>query len=417
MRITTPPGDARIALAGVNLADPRLYTDGDAHLVWQTLRAEQPVFWQEQPDGPGFWAVTRHTDVRRVLADHETFTSEAGTAIAMLDSPDRAAGLMMQATDPPRHRQFRRQIGTQFATQAIAAYEEPIRSFVRTAVRPALDGEIWDAAKSLVRLPMAVGAMMMGLPQADIGRLTELAYASLAPLDPRYGDGSGVPAATLAHFDIIEYFKQQIKERRRCLSRDVISHLVTVRVDGRLLTDEELLLNCLSLLLGAVVTTSHAISATLMAIAEQNGGDGHWAATTPVSTTVEEALRWSSPATHFMRRARHDIEMRGTRIRAGDAVTAWIGSANRDETVFAFPYKVDLQRSPNHHVTFGYGPHHCLGSHLAKLMLEISFAELIASIESFELAGLPAHLVSNQFAGILSLPLRIKSRAPGAGAA
>jgi cytochrome P450 len=417
MRITTPPADARIELAQVNLADPGLYTDGDAHLVWLTLRTERPVFWQAQPDGPGFWALTRRADVRRVLADHETFTSEAGTAIAMLDSADRAAGLMMQATDPPRHRQFRRQIGTPYATHAFAAYEEPIRSFVRMAIRPGLDGEIWDAAKSLVRLPMSVSAMMMGLPQADVGRLTELAYASLAPLDPRYRDRAGADAAIFAHFEIIGYFKQQIKERRQCPSSDVISHLLTVRIEGRLLTDEELLLNCLSLLLGAVVTTSHAINATLIAMAEQNGGEGRWAATTPVSSTAEEALRWSSPATHFMRRARRDIEMRGVRISAGDAVTAWIASANRDETVFTLPYKLDLQRFPNPHVTFGYGPHHCLGSHLARFILRISFAELIAGIESFELTGSPTHLVSNQFAGILSLPMRIKSREPGLGAA
>jgi cytochrome P450 len=119
VRITAPTSDARIALDQINLADTDLYTKRDAHLVWQTLRAERPVFWQQRAGGQGFWAVTRRSDVRRVLAEHETFSSQSGTAIAMLDSPDPAAGLMMQATDPPRHRQFREHLGKPFTPRAV----------------------------------------------------------------------------------------------------------------------------------------------------------------------------------------------------------------------------------------------------------------------------------------------------------
>lgn len=102
--------------------------------------------------------------------------------------------------------------------------------------------------------------------------------------------------------------------------------------------------------------------------------------------------------------------MHGEKIRAGDAVTAWIGSANRDEAVFERPYTLDFERSPNRHVTFGYGSHRCLGSHLARLMLQESFEQLAADIESFELAGTPRHLSSNEIAGVVSLPLRLKLR-------
>lgn len=91
-------------------------------------------------------------------------------------------------------------------------------------------------------------------------------------------------------------------------------------------------------------------------------------------------------------------------------VTAWIASANRDESTFEQPYELDFSRAPNRHVAFGSGPHLCLGSHLARLMLQNSFDELIASIESFELAGVPVHLVSTEIAGLVSLPLRIKLR-------
>jgi cytochrome P450 len=415
MRITTPPPGSRVRLDEINLADTTLYTHGDAHLAWQTLRAEQPVFWQSRATGRGFWAVTRWSDVRRVLAEYETFTSERGTAIAMLDGSDPAAGLMMQSTDPPRQRQFRQQLGRPFSSHAVVAYEEQIRSFVTRAMAPALDGEAWDAADSFIRLPMVVGAIMMGLPEADVDLLLRLAYSSLAPLDPHYGNGSEKSTSVSAHFEIIKYFSGCIAERRENRSADVISHLMEIQIDGRPMTDEELLLNCLSLLLGAVVTTSHAISATLIGLAEQNQGEGRWPSMMRLQSVVEEALRWSSPVTHFMRCARHDVEMSGTKIRAGDAVTAWIASANRDEIVFEEAYKLDLGRWPNRHITFGNGPHRCLGSHLARLMLRESFAVLIDGIESFELASAPRNLVSNEIAGIVSLPLRIKTRMAAAG--
>jgi cytochrome P450 len=185
---------------------------------------------------------------------------------------------------------------------------------------------------------------------------------------------------------------------------------MAVEINGRRLTERELLVNCVSLILGAVVTTSHAISSTLIAIAGQNRGEGRFPQSISIDVMVEEALRWSSPVTHFMRHARVDTEIQGTKIRAGEAVTAWIGSANRDEGVFVDPYVLNLYRQPNRHVAFGSGPHLCLGSNLARLMLRRSFQAFSVHIESFELAEEPRHLASNEIAGVLSLPLRIKRR-------
>lgn len=407
MRITRPPAGARISLDEIDLASAALYTSGDAHLVWQTLRAERPVFWQEQPEGHGFWAVTRRVDVRRVLAEYDTFSSENGTAISMLDVPDPASGVMMHATDPPRHQQFRDQIGKPLSSRAVLTHTHQIRAFVKEAMAPALGDEVWDAASAFASLPIRVAAMLMDFPESDIEPLLRLAYASLAPLDPRYSLRPEQDTAISAHYEIIKYFTASIAKRRKHLSTDLMSHLITVKVDGRHLADEELLLNCLSLLLGAVVTTSHAITATLAGLAEQCGGEGRWPHGTTVQAAVEEALRWSSPVTHFMRRARHDVEMHGTRIRAGDPVTAWIASANRDETVFAQPYTLDLGRSPNRHVAFGNGPHRCVGATLARLVLRESFEELFTTIDSFEIAGTPSHLVSNEIAGLVTLPLRV----------
>lgn len=410
MRISRPLTDSRVRLDEINLTDVELYTKGDAHLVWQTLRAERPIFWQVRPDGEGFWAVTRQAEVRRVLSDYATFTSEKGTAISMLDAPDPAAGRMMHSTDPPKHRQFRRQIGVPFSSHALAAVSENISRSVTAAMSRATNDQIWDSAESLARLPMAVAGAMMALPDKDIDELMRLAYASLAPDDPRFIAGKGKATAAVAHTYIINYFAACVAGRRQRASTDLISHLLTVRIDGRALTDEEILLNLLSLLLGAVVTTSQAVNATLIALAEQNGGEGHWPSVMPVRTAVEEALRWSSPVTHFMRRARQDIELLGEKIRAGDAVTAWIASANRDEAVFDQPYRLDFNRSPNRHVAFGHGSHRCLGNNVARLMIQEVFEQLVTRIDSFEIAQPPRHLASVEIAGVVSLPLRVKLR-------
>lgn len=414
MRITAPPPDARIALDQINLADTNLYTKGDPHLVWQTLRAECPVFWQKRANGQGFWAVTRHADARRVLAEHKTFSSQSGTAIAMLDSPDPAAGLMMQATDPPRHRQFREHLGEPFTPRAVDEQTEYIRTFVRNVIEPVRDGALVDVAMSFAPLPMAVGARMMGLPAADVDPLMRLAYASLAPDDPRYQrPGVAGSTASYAHYEIVAYFASRVAERRKNPGNDLISHLVTVEVGGRRMTDHEVLANCLSLLLGAVVTTSHVISATIIALTEIHGGEGRWPHGPSMPAVIEEALRWSSPVTHFMRRARRDTVICGQDINEGDAVTAWIASANRDESTIARPYELDFGRVPNRHISFGAGPHICLGRNLGRLMLRLSFEQLITSIESFELADVPVHLASNEIAGVVSLPLRTKLAARG----
>ncbi len=398
MRITAPAPDSRIPLDQIDLARTDLYINGDPHLAWQTLRAERPVFWQSRRNGEGFWAVTRWSDVRKVLSEYQTFSSEQGTAIAMLDAPDPAAGLMMHSTDPPRHMLFREQIREHYSPNEIAT--------------PALDAQEWDPAETFIRMPMTVAAMLMDLPPSDIDMLLRLAFAVLAPADPRFGDGTEF-AAFVANHDIMDYFTNIITERRRKLTEDVVGTLLTMEIANRRLTEQEILLNCLSLLLGAVVTTSQAISATLIGLTEKYHGEGRWGPQAPIRTVVEEALRWSSPVTHFMRRASRDIELHGQVIRIGEAVTAWIASANRDEAVFGKPFALDLERSPNRHVAFGSGPHLCLGSHLARLMLQESFDELIATIESFELAGEPTHLVSNEIAGVVSLPLRVRLR-PGA---
>jgi cytochrome P450 len=410
MRITAPEKGARVALDRVDLYDAELYATGDAHLVWQTLRADCPVFWNANP-APGFWAVTRYQDVRRVLRDHEAFTSERGIVLWSLGVPDPAAGKMVAVTDPPRHQRLREPLGRPLTRHAVGDHAGWLRGLVRETVAPAWDCDVWDVAAAFARLPVASVVRLMDFPRDDVELLLQWTYAAVAPLDPHYRTGSMESTLLRSHHEVMNYFRRRVRERRTALGSDLLSHLLSVDVGGRPMTEEEVIVNCYNVFLGAAVTTSQAIVSALIAVAEQGGGgEGRWPADAPVSTAVEEALRWSSPTMNFLRHAKQDVELHGVTIREGDAVLASIASANRDERVFDRPYVFDPTRTPNPHLAFGGGAHYCVGQSLARLTLQVVFEEFFAALECFELAEPPVHLVSNLAAGVVSASIRMKLR-------
>ncbi len=344
--------------------------------------------------------------MRRVLADYRTFTSEGGTAISMLDVSDPSAGRMMQATDPPRQASMRRVLGAPLSDQCLRRFGPAVRELVDEVMDSLAEEEICDVAEAFSWLPVAVAGVLMGFPKSDVGELRRLSYRALAPLDPTFSVGSPELTASAGRIGLMLYFDEVVRLRRRTSSDDLVSHMLAAEIDGVQLSHEDVLLNCMSFMLGAVVTTSHAISATMLAIVERHHGEGRWPQHAQPAVLAEEALRWSSPITHFMRRAKAETLIRGAKISEGEAVTAWIASANRDELIFERPYELDAERVPNRHIAFGAGVHRCVGAGLARMVLAESFGSLMRRTECFELAGDVRHLVSNEIAGIVNLPLR-----------
>jgi cytochrome P450 len=188
-----------------------------------------------------------------------------------------------------------------------------------------------------------------------------------------------------------------------------VSVLIKTEVDGRTMSPGEVMSNCYSVLLGAVVTTPHSPNYMMT----EHIGDGvldRWAADLSVTpTAVEEALRLASPVSHFMRYAVNDTEVRGTPIKAGNAVVVWLGAANRDEEVFPDAETFNLSRKPNKHVAFGIGPHYCVGHTVARVTLRILFGELLSRFTAFEPAGTPLRLHSNFVSGYKHLPITAKA--------
>lgn len=422
MRLSQPTdrddGDLdAIDLDAVDLMDPRGYAERDMHPVWRRMRRTEPVRWQQVGPELGFWSVTTMPDVSRVLADHTGFTSQHGTLLNLLGKGDPAGGRQIAATDPPRHGAMRAPVQRALNLRSMKQQRGLIAAEVRRILARIPDGEPFDFAELTGALPMAVTGTLMGLDRADWDRLTLLTNQSIAPDDPDYVLPQGGPATLRrAHRELFAYFQNVVEARRVGDGTavdvdgdgdDLISILCGMELpDGGKLTTSEIVANCYSLLLGANVTTPHVPNAALVELM-RTGGYVDWATAGPtaLATGLEEALRWSSPANHFMRHATDDLEIGGQKIRRGEAVVAWLGSANRDEAVFADPYRFDIRRRPNRHIAFGVGPHYCLGHTVARVSLEVFLGELFAEFAGFTPAGEPEHLCSNFVVGIKRLPV------------
>ncbi|WP_030722370.1 cytochrome P450 [Streptomyces griseus] len=413
MRLTPGPADD-VDLDRVDLFDLDLYASGDPHRIWDLMRAEAPLRHQTLPDGREFWSVTRYEDVCRVLGDHRDFTSERGTVVTHLGVDDVAAGKLMTSTDPPRHTQVRRAIGSGLIARAVAPWEDRIRQAIVRFLEPALTGETFDLAERALRLPAIVTGPLLGIPERDWDELVQLTAMVTAPSDPHFQHGSEAATLAISHHELVSYVTEWVKRRRSAGDEDgsLLDHLMSARVGGAPLTDEEIALDGYSILLGANVTTPHTVSGTVLALIERPVQfEKAQAEPELVPNLVEEGLRWTSAACNFMRYAVNDTRIGGGTVPAGGAVVAWIGSANRDASRFPDPHEFDLARAgAKRQVAFGFGPHFCVGAPLARLTLRVFFEELLQRFGSIELGGEPEHLRSYFIAGMTHLPIVAKKR-------
>ena len=400
------PGDAEaIDLDAVDLRDPQLYRLGDPHALWHAMRHRDPVRWQAAGD-TGFWSITRYRDVVTVLRDTGTFTSEGGTLLTLLGQQDPASRQQLSATDPPRHTQMRQPLQRLLTGRAATQHSERVRAAARALLEPGRTGEPFDFAVAVHQLPVVMFGILMDLPEQDWPRLSELAEMAIAPDDPIYQlKGGRLATEQRAHRELFAYFQDMATQRRKALGDDLLSTLLTMEVDGEPLDRGAVMANCYLLLIGSTVTVPEVPKA---AIAEliRSGGYRDWADRPELlDSGIEEALRWASPANHVLRYVTEPTDLSGVRLAAGDAVVVWYGSANRDEEIFDDPYTFDVRRTPNRHLTFGSGPHYCVGFGIARMTLRVLFEETFAMYEDFRPAGPVEHIASNFVAGITRLPV------------
>ncbi|MEU7182805.1 cytochrome P450 [Streptomyces celluloflavus] len=411
MLMTGPQSGEHLPLDEIDLFSPTSYRTVPQHHAWHTLREQAPVWRQARPGQPAFWNLTRFDDVVRLVKDTTRFSSTHGNVLDVADSGDSAGGKTMPLTDPPEHAWLRSPAIKTMSTLVVSRRTEDVRARIRTMLAPCYDGGTVDITQIMLHLPMLAVGDILGIPESVWPDIPGWTMAGIAPEDPIYSQGSNERTLRKAHHQLFAMFSEVIAARRRAPKDDLISVLVGLDYGGRKLDDQQVLLNCYSMVMGANTTTPHVAAHLILALAEnpdawrQVLGDPSL-----VSGCVEEALRWSTPTNHVMRRTTEDVEIRGTRIAAGDIVAAWIGSANRDAEVFADPYAFLPDRKPNKHIAFSLGAHYCIGAPAARAVLNVLVEELAAGFEQFELDGPVEHLASNFINGLTRLPVRAKLR-------
>jgi cytochrome P450 len=411
-----------IDLGEIDLANPDNYLDRLPFEWFDELRRRAPVFWHEEPSpNHGFWAVTRYDDLVAVHMDWQTFSSEKGAvALEELEPDQLQIRRSMLETDPPRHRELRNICNKRFSARAVGRYEDFIREVARGVLDRALEREELDFVPEISReLPIRFLCAIFTVPQEHAPMLIEWGDAMIGNQDPEFS------AAVVDRVDTEEFrylpFRSPIAakvfeyaDRLRDLrldepQEDVINALTVAQREG-VLTEREFQNYFSLLMIAGNETTRHTISHGMQALME-NPEQLRALKEDPskIQLAVEEILRWATPVLHFRRTATRDTELGGRRIRAGDKVVTWYISANRDETRFEDPYRFDVSRTPNEHVTFGPGgPHFCLGAHLARLETKILFQELLPRIRSIEPAGPVQRMRSNFVNGIKHLPVRVR---------
>ncbi|SCK30695.1 Cytochrome P450 [Streptomyces sp. SceaMP-e96] len=401
------------AFGEVNLADPQTFHRQDLTDFWKRLRADSPVHWHPpMEEQPGFWVVSRYADIMSVYRDNTNFTSEHGNLlVTLLAGGDSAAGQMLAVTDGHRHRELRKIMLTAFSPRSLDRISERVRDNTRKLVVEAVERGECDFAEEIAsRIPMGTIADLLGVPAEDRDFLLTLTKAALS------SDAEGVDEldALMARNEILLYFGELVEQRRKSPADDVISVLACGEIDGRQLTEDEMVLNCYSLIIGGDETSRLSMIDSVFTLARHpeqwcmlRDGD------TALGTATEEVLRWATPAMHFGRTCLADTEVGGVRIAAGDIVTLWHSSGNRDEAVLEDPYTFTLSRSPNKHMTFGYGPHFCLGAHLARVEVSELLDALRTFTRGFEITGPPQRIHSNFLTGFSSLPVRFDADPAG----
>ncbi|MEU4805363.1 cytochrome P450 [Actinosynnema sp. NPDC023587] len=401
-------------LSEVDLTDPATHLRPDLADFWARQRAERPVAWHPPVGGrPGFWVVSPHGLATEVYRDSARFTSERGNVLAtLLHGGDSAGGRMLAVSDGTRHRQIRRELLKSFSPANLASLRTRVREAMRGLVARAVGSGGCDFAVDVApHIPLTAICDLLDIPVADRDELFANASTALASQEQHADELE----ATLARNGLLFYFTKLRKRRAAApAGDDLVGRLVGMTRGPLALTDDELVFNCYSLLLGGDETTRLALIGTVRALAEHpdlwarlRAGDLDRA------VFVEELLRWTTPALHAGRVAVTDTVLGDAPVRAGDVVTVWNNSANFDGTEFADPHRLDPDRTPNRHLSFAYGPHFCLGAALARIELVALLDALADLVAEITVTGEPKPIYSTFLSGLHSLPVRFTPAGEG----
>jgi cytochrome P450 len=390
---------------------------GYPHHVWTRLRREDPVHWYDRTEGPPFWAVTRHADIVAVSKQPEKFLNGPLLVIphepGVRDDP-RFPPTLIQL-DPPKHGLYRQIVSKRFTPRHLRSMHADIERIGKEIVDKLATGggrgECDFVNEVSKPLPIAVIAWMLGVPRADWEKLFDWTNRTIGAGDPEYQEAGKTPQETAlgAMTELFLYFTRLVEEKKKNPADDLITLFAHAKVNGEPLPPMDVLAYCLIIVVAGNETTRNATTGGMLAFVEhQQELRKLQARPALLDSAIEEVVRWTSPIIHFARTAAEDLELRGRKIRKGDALALFYPSTNRDAEVFEDPFAFRIDRRPNRHLGFGVGEHFCLGSHLARLEIEIAYKHLLPRIDEIELAGPVERLHSALVGGVKRLPIRYR---------
>jgi cytochrome P450 len=392
----------------VNIYDPDVYAEAAPHEVFAELRRTQPVYFQDMPGEPGYWAVLKHADVVHVAKEPNLFSASEGGVVLENLAPEQLEMMrhMLLAMDPPRHVDYRRPLAPSFKARVIAKMEATVREICRDIMaEAALKGDVEFVHDVTSALPSRVIGQIMGLPTEDLPYIHRLAEQNTSNQDADYAGGDDNTGTISMAMYAIEFAARRRAEEPR---EDLTTLILGTEFGGELMSDIDFGSFFVQLVTAGNDTTKTMLSSGLLALLQHPDQLADLRADPSlVPGAVEEVLRWANPLHYFRRTATAATMLRDAEIEAGDKVAMYYTSANRDEEVFDDPDTFDIHRSPNPHLSFGIAEHFCLGVHLARLEGVVFFEELLATFPEIELTGEPKRVRSNLNNALKSLPVRL----------
>jgi cytochrome P450 len=416
-RIDEVPDASRVDLDALRWDDPDMWLDIDREAVFARMRADRPVLWCDEMEipgfgqGPGYWSLSRHADIMEVSRNPARFISGQGTSVP--DMPVEIAEFFgsMINMDAPRHTRLRLIVNRAFTPRQVARIDDQVQQKAASIVRSvAPKGECDFVSEIAARLPLEIICDMMGIAPSQYQRVFELTNTILGAGDAEYTPD--FLALMNAAVELSQMAQEISRDRLQNPADDLTTAMMMAEVEGadgtvQRLTAEELGSFFILLVAAGNETTRNAISHGMYALTTHPDQRRILADDfeTVIPTAVEEIVRWATPVIHFRRTATEDTVLGGQSIKAGDKVVMWFNSANRDDAVFADPYRFDVRRTPNEQVGFGAGgPHFCLGANLARREMTVMLREVFRQLPDLEITGEPDYLQSTFIHGIKRMP-------------
>jgi len=417
---TAPPNARRVAdIVDIDLTTGNAFLSEVPHAAFDEMRTNGGIAWHDEApvaglmgdnpllqfvDAPGFWAVTSYDLVVEVDRDLERFSSELGGTFMPSMTEDSLAMFrqMLLNMDNPQHSRLRRIVQPVFTPKSTELLRKSIEDNAAEIMMNLPDGEFDLVTSVSAEMPLRVLADLFGMPREDRNLIFEWSNSLLGADNPSAAEHAADSVTAIA--GMMSYGQTMADDRRANPRDDIVSRIVTAEVDGERLSDAEFQMFWLLLVIAGNETTRNAVSGSVVALHQQ--GLWSWLAehVDGLPIAVEELLRYISPVQNFRRTATRDLVLGDQHIRAGDKVVMWFGAANRDPTVFVDPHRLDLERNPNPQVSFGNGPHFCLGANLARLEMTEMLRNLLRYAPDLTI-GTPTRVASNFINGISHLPV------------